>query len=69
MRVTVDGAVILEETVSEGETLRYEGDEVIVRIGDAAGVRIQHNGEDLGPAGGSGEVVDLRFTEDGVEDV
>jgi cytoskeleton protein RodZ len=69
MRVTVDGAVLLEETVAEGQTLRYEGDEVIVRIGDAAGVRIQHNGEDLGPAGGSGEVVDLRFTEDGVEDV
>lgn len=69
MRVTVDGAVLLEETVPEGETLRYAGDEVVVRIGDAAGVRIQHNGEDLGPAGGSGEVVDLRFTEDGVEDV
>jgi len=69
MRVTVDGAVLLEETVPEGETLQFEGDEVIVRIGDASGVRTNFNGEDLGPAGGPGQVVELRFTEDGVEEV
>lgn len=69
LRVTVDGAVILEETVPEGETLRYEGDEVVVRIGDAGGVRTVWNGEDMGAAGSSGEVIELRFTEDGVETV
>lgn len=69
MRITVDGAVLREETVPAGETLRYEGDEVVVRIGYASNVRIQHNGEDIGSAGGPGEVVDLRFTEDGVEEI
>lgn len=69
MRVTVDGAVLQEETVPAGETLRFEGDEVIVRIGYASRVRIQYNGEDLGTAGGAGEVVELRFTEEGFEEV
>lgn len=67
MRVTVDGVVLREEIVSAGETLRYDGDEVTVRIGYASRVRIHYNGEDLGTAGGPGEVVELRFTEDGVE--
>ncbi len=69
MRVTVDGAVLLEETVAAGETLVYPGAEVIVRIGNAGGVRIQYNGEDLGAPGAIGEVVELRFTEEGVEPV
>lgn len=68
MRVTQDGAVVVEEVVEAGETRQYVADsEVIVRLGNAGGVRVQHNGEDIGPAGGSGEVVELRFTEDGVE--
>ncbi len=70
MRVSQDGAVILEEVVEAGETLQYVGEsEVIVRLGNAGGVRVQYNGEDIGPAGGSGEVVELRFTPDGYEPV
>ena len=70
MRVTQDGAVILEEVVDAGETRQYVADsEVIVRLGNAGGVRVQYNGEDIGPAGGSGEVVELRFTPDGFEPV
>jgi cytoskeleton protein RodZ len=68
LRVTQDGAVILEEVVDAGETRQYVADsEVIVRFGNAGGVRVQYNGEDIGSAGGSGEVVELRFTTDGFE--
>ena len=70
MRVTQDGAVILEEVVDAGETRQYVADsEVIIRLGNAGGVRVQYNGEDIGSAGASGEVVELRFTPDGFEPV
>lgn len=67
-RVMVDGVVLLEETVPAGQTLRYDGDEVQVRVGYASRVLVQYNGDDLGSPGGPGEVVELLFTEDGVED-
>lgn len=70
MRVTVDGAVIMEEVVNAGQTRRYEAEaEVIVRLGNAGGVRAQYNGEDIGSAGSSGEVVEIRFTPEGFEPI
>lgn len=70
MRVTQDGAVILEEVVDAGETRQYVAEsELIIRLGNAGGVRVQYNGEDIGSAGGSGEVVELRFTPDGFEPI
>ena len=68
MRVTVDGAVVFEQTVPAGETLQFQGEqEVLVRLGNAGGVRVQFNGEDLGAPGGRGEVVTVQFTPEGHE--
>ena len=68
--VVVDGVVETRETLPAGETRRYQGEEdVVVRLGNAGGVRAQLNGEEVPSLGGSGEVVDVRFTEEGVEQV
>lgn len=70
MRVEVDGTIVLEEVVSSGETLPFEADqEIQVRIGNAGGVIAELNGEDLGSQGDRGEVVEVRFTPDGAEQV
>jgi cytoskeleton protein RodZ len=67
-RVEVDGTLVLEETVEAGEILPFEGDEeIVVRFGNAGGVRAQLNGEDLGAQGGRGDVVNVVFTRDGAE--
>ncbi|MEX0869350.1 MAG: RodZ domain-containing protein [Nitriliruptoraceae bacterium] len=63
LRVTVDGAVVLEQTMPAGETLQYQADEAVqLRVGNAGGVRLEVNGENLGAPGGRGEVVDVSFT-------
>lgn len=68
MRVIVDGGVELERLVEGGETLRYNGEEeVVVRLGNAGGVRAQVNGEEVDSLGARGDVVEVRFTEAGVE--
>lgn len=55
--------------VPAGETLRFSGQELIaLRFGNAGGVRIEFNGEELGPAGRPGEVLRVSFTADGVVD-
>jgi cytoskeleton protein RodZ len=65
IRVTVDGAVVLEQIVQAGETLQFQGDqEVLLRLGNAGGVRVEVNGEDQGPPGGRGEVVEVRYALD-----
>lgn len=69
-RVVIDGGVDMERLVEAGETLRFNGeDEVVVRLGNAGGVRAQVNGEEVESLGARGDVVDLRFTEAGVETV
>lgn len=70
MRVMIDGSLYLEETVPAGETLPFEGEqEVEIRFGNAGGVIAELNGEDLGVQGNRGEVVTVRFTPDGSEQV
>jgi hypothetical protein len=56
LEVVVDGlASEPGRLVTSGETLRYEAQgEITVRLGNAGGVRVVHNGEDLGPAGRGG---------------
>ncbi len=67
MRVTVDGAVVLEQVVDAGETLQYQADsEILLRLGNAGGVRLEVNGEDLGSPGGRGQVAEVRYTIDDV---
>lgn len=68
LEVVVDGlAGEPGRLVTSGETLRFEGQrEITVRLGNAGGVRVLHNDEDLGPAGRSGQVVTLVYTPDGL---
>jgi cytoskeleton protein RodZ len=68
LQVSIDGTVVFEQTVPAGETLPFEGsDEVTVRYGNAGGVRVQLNGEDLGAPGGRGQVVTIVYTPEGAE--
>jgi cytoskeleton protein RodZ len=67
-QVSVDGTVVFEQTVQAGATEPFQGDrEVTVRYGNAGGVRVQLNGEDLGAPGGRGQVVTVTYTPDGAE--
>lgn len=67
VRVIIDGAVFMEETVAAGETLRFSGEEIEARFGNAGGVYAELNGEDLGAQGDRGEVIDVVFTSEGAE--
>jgi cytoskeleton protein RodZ len=70
MRVIIDGTTVLEAVVAEGETRQWRGEEEIeIRYGNPGGVRVEFNGEDLGPQGARGQPVTLRYTPDGVEPV
>jgi len=68
LEIVVDGlAGEPGRLVSSGETLRFEGQrEITVRLGNAGGVRVALNDEDLGPAGRSGQVVTLVYSPDGL---
>jgi cytoskeleton protein RodZ len=67
-QVTVDGTVVFERTVQAGETEPFQADrEVTVRYGNAGGVRVQLNGEDLGAPGGRGQVVTVTYTPEGAD--
>ncbi len=70
MRVVVDGTPLIEETVDSGETRQFEGDsEIEIRFGNAGGVRVEYNGEDLGSPGARGQPVTVTFREDEVEGI
>jgi cytoskeleton protein RodZ len=70
LRVTVDGVVVAELTAESGETLPFEAEESIeVRFGNAGGVRVELNGQDLGVPGGRGQVTTVAYTLDGPESV
>ena len=58
-RVTVDGAAVAEGLYDPGYSETFEGNEVLVRIGDAGSAEVEVNGEDLGDIGGSGQVVEV----------
>lgn len=63
LRVVVDGETEVEATLGDGETRTFSGDEVVsLRLGDAGNVHLTVGGQDLGPAGDPGAVLDLEFT-------
>lgn len=70
LEVVVDGVVVEPgRTAPAGETLRYEGRlAVVVRYGNAGGVRAELNGDDLGPQGTPGQVLRVGYGPDGVLD-
>ncbi|HEY8341358.1 MAG TPA: DUF4115 domain-containing protein, partial [Egibacteraceae bacterium] len=61
-----DGEIVFEGEQSQGYSNTFTGDEsVVVRIGDASAVSLTVNGQDLGPLGGPGEVVERTFEASG----
>jgi len=62
VRVLVDGQKVEESTLEAGETRFWEAMEsILIRTGNAAGVTLVLNGEELGPMGQVGEVVEREW--------
>lgn len=66
-RITVNGEQVDEATYDSGYSETYTGEEILVRVGDAANVSLEVNGEDLGPIGDSGDVVNVTCSSDAGE--
>ncbi len=67
MRVTVDGKVAFEGRVVQGSAYSFSAEEQIELLtGDAAGLQVYYNQQDLGVLGGFGEVVERVFSIEGV---
>lgn len=59
MEVWVDGRSVLAETVQEGFTRSFTGEQQVrMRVGNAAGVQVVVNGATQGPLGVKGQAVD-----------
>ena len=56
MRVRVDGETVLEGLIDPGKEFTWTGKVVEVRTGNAGGVRLVVNGQDLGLLGQTGDV-------------
>jgi cytoskeletal protein RodZ len=65
VRVTVDGEVVQEGTLESGAIKEYQADQSIsIRTGNGGGVSLTLNGEDLGPMGNVGQVVERTWVVD-----
>ena len=62
VRVTVDGATVVEGILPAGVAKSFSGHVADVRIGNAGGVRLVVDGRTLPPLGKSGDVVEQRYT-------
>ena len=63
VRATVDGRVVLEETLAAGQTRRWTGQQsVLIRTGNGGGVEVTHNGQPIGALGPRGQIIDREFT-------
>ncbi len=64
VRVIADGEVLFEGTLPEGSRRRWEARTYLtLRTGNAGATRVTLNGEDLGPLGEAGEVVERSWGE------
>jgi hypothetical protein len=62
VRVIVDGAVAEEGFLATDDVRSYEaGQSILIRTGNGGGVNLTLNGEDLGPMGNVGQVVDRSW--------
>lgn len=62
VRVTVDGRVVLEETLAAGRAERWTGQQTVaVRVGNGAGVEVTVNGQHLGALGPAGQPIDRSW--------
>ena len=62
--VVVDGVTQVESEQPEGTVLEFEGEEIVVTIGDAGAVTVRVNGEDRGRLGERREVIERTYTVD-----
>jgi cytoskeletal protein RodZ len=63
IRATVDGKIVLEDTLTAGQVQRWSGQQsVLLRVGNAGGVDVTVNGQRVGPLGPAGAAVDREFT-------
>ncbi len=62
LRVTVDGQIVEEGVLEAGQTRIWDADQsIVVRTGNAGGVILILNGEELGPMGAIGQVVERAW--------
>ena len=64
VRVFVDAQElpVVERVLRPGESFEWVGEEeVALRVGNAAGISVTLNGEEMGPLGGAGEVREFRW--------
>jgi len=67
MRVTVDGDIEFQGRAIAGSAFTFNGDQVVgVLAADGSLVQIVFNGEDLGPMGDSGEIIEMIYTTQGI---
>lgn len=67
VRITVDGEVVFNGRMLPGTVYEYGGDQSIeILTGNAAGVRVTFNEQEIGVLGLFGEVANLVFTEEGI---
>jgi len=68
LQVHVDGTKVFEGVFDEGTKITWNGKErVAVRCNNAGGVEVTLNGQNLGPLGKRGQVVDREWTTKEVE--
>jgi len=66
VRVVADGHRVFERTMLPGETETWKADhEIRIRLGNAGGADLTHNGIHVGPPGKSGDVIELVFPDHG----
>ncbi len=59
VRVTLDGRLAYEGDLEPGQIQQWQGiDQILLRTGNAGGLRVWYNGQEEPPLGGPGEVVD-----------
>ena len=65
VRVMVDGEVVDESTLEPGTVKDYQAEQAIsIRTGNGGGVSLTLNGEDLGPMGNVGQVIERTWVVD-----
>lgn len=63
LKVVVDGETVQEGMTRPGDTFSWQGtDQVNLTTGNGAGIEVTLNGQELGPLGGRGEVVEKIWT-------
>lgn len=63
--VIVDSTPVFTGTLQAGQEVRWEAREkVFMRVGNAGGMVITHNGQDRGVLGKNGQVLDVQWTKD-----